>query len=168
MNLLDKKFKKNITRYIIQCLMATITILIILNFLDLIKHTAIIASLGATAFIVFTMPRTYSSRPRPLLGGYLVGITVGCCFHYVSEIHSVQTLLLNNGELTMMVFGGLSVGLAIFIMTATNTEHAPASGIALGLIINEWDYRTLIFIFSAALLMFLVKRMAKPLMIDLM
>jgi CBS-domain-containing membrane protein len=70
MEIIDIKTRKNIWRYISQCILATVTILAILFFLDVLTETAIIAALGASAFIVFTMPNTYSSDPRRLIGGY--------------------------------------------------------------------------------------------------
>lgn len=53
------------------------------------------------------------------------------------------------------------VGFAIFIMTVTNTEHAPAAGIALGLVINRWDYLTIIFIIVAIIWMASIKIVLK-------
>ena len=65
------------------------------------------------------------------------------------------------------VFGALAVGIAILLMTLTNTEHAPAAGIALGLVLNEWDYATILFIFAALLFMIALRRFLRPLLIDL-
>jgi membrane protein implicated in regulation of membrane protease activity len=61
----------------------------------------------------------------------------------------------------------LAVGIAIFLMVITNTEHAPAAGIALGLVINEWDWQTIIFIISAVILFAVIKRLLKAKLIDL-
>ena len=153
-------------RYVFQCILATFTILLILLFLDVLTEAAIIASLGATAFIVFTMPYAYSSHPRPLIGGYIVGIAVGLFFNYIATSFFYNSLYVSNTVL-VAIFGAISVGIAIFVMVATDTEHAPAAGIALGLILNEWDYMTIIFTITAVILMAAMQRLLKPILIDL-
>jgi hypothetical protein len=52
-------------------------------------------------------------------------------------------------------------------MVATDTEHAPAAGISLGLILNDWDYTTIIFIIISITLMTLLRKALKPKLIDL-
>ncbi len=162
----DVKFRKNIDKYIFQCVLATIAILIILLFLDVLNETAIIASLGATAFIVFTMPNAYSSHSRPLLGGYLVGITVGVVLHYIASSAFVSVFLPTH-SFTIAVFGAIAVGIAIFVMVATDTEHPPAAGISLGLILNVWDIRTIFFIIAAVIVLASIKKILKPFLLDL-
>ena len=39
-----------------------------------IEHAVVIASIGATAFIVFTMPRNITAKPRRVIGGHLAGL----------------------------------------------------------------------------------------------
>lgn len=165
--LIDPKFRHNTGPYLLQCGLAAATIVVILLFLDVISHTAIIATLGASAFIVFTMPRQYCSRPRPFLGGYLVGMTVGCLCCLLSHAQFLNPLLLTP-RTSSIVFGALAVGAAILLMTITNTEHPPATGMALGLVLNEWDYQTLIFILLAILFMAGVRHLLKSKMINLM
>ncbi len=166
-HLIDPKFRHNVGSYLFQCTLASATFAVILLFLDVITHTAIIACLGASAFIVFTMPRYYTSQLRPLLGGYAVGITVGCLCYYLSCAEFL-TPLLPDERISYIIFGALAVGVAILVMTITNTEHPPATGMALGLVLNSWDYRTIIFILLAVLLMAGVRELVKSKMINLM
>ncbi|MBS3778372.1 MAG: HPP family protein, partial [Candidatus Thermoplasmatota archaeon] len=70
MKIFDKKIRKHLFNYIFQCLIATGILLIALFFLNVLTETALIASLGATSFIVFAMPKTYASAPKRLIGGY--------------------------------------------------------------------------------------------------
>ena len=165
-HIIDKKFRKNISHYILQCGLATISIFIILIFLNVLTETAIIAALGATTFIVFTMPNVYSSHPRPLIGGYLIGIICGISFNFLSEMNFFTKYF--TSEMTLVaVFGALAVGFAIFIMVATDTEHAPAAGIALALVLNTWDYRTISFVIGAIIVLSIIKKVAKPVLLDL-
>lgn len=166
MRIFDVKVRKNLWRYVFQCALATLTILAVLLFLDVLNETAIIAALGASAFIVFTMPTTYSSDPRRLIGGYLVGISIGFFFYVLSEYIDMNSIF-GTQTMSLVVFGALAVGAAIFIMTVTNTEHAPAAGIALGLVINQWDYHTIFFILAAIIWMAGVRKLLKPYTMDL-
>jgi len=147
---IDKKFRKNSLKYIFQCFLATLTILAVLIFLDVLNEAALITALGASAFIVFTMPTQYSSDPRRLIGGYIVGLFVGFIFHFISQLQ-IKDIFDFSETTSLVIFGAFAVGFSIFIMAITNTEHAPAAGIALGLVINKWEYLTIIFIVIAIL-----------------
>jgi len=166
MTFFDRNAFKNIGRYIFQCFLATCTILIVLLFLDALTYPALLATLGATVFIVFTMPNAYSSRIRSLVGGYFVGISVGALFSVISKL-PVTISLLPSLELTYCVFGGLAVGTAIFVMVITNTEHPPASGIALALVINPWDILTILFLLCIIIILAIIHKWMRPILIDL-
>ena len=166
MIIFDKKIKTHLGSYVFQCFLATLTLLAILIFLNVLTETAIIAALGASAFIVFTMPNMYSSDPRRLIGGYIIGILVGVTFYFISTNISLDMLFLN-GTTSLIIFGALAVGLSILLMTITNTEHAPAAGISLGLVINQWSPATIVFIFCAMLWMAGVRKLLKPHLMNL-
>lgn len=166
MIIIDKNISGKLGHYIFQCALATASLFVILLFLNVLKETAIIASLASSAFVVFTMPKTYSSHPRRLIGGYIIGLTVGIIFYIISNSFD-STSLFSNERITNIIFGALSVGVAIFLMALTNTEHAPAAGVTLGLLLNEWDYTTPLFIIGAVLWMAVIHHALRPLLIDL-
>ncbi|OHE59734.1 MAG: hypothetical protein A2Z47_16355 [Thermodesulfovibrio sp. RBG_19FT_COMBO_42_12] len=56
--------------YVFQSLFATLAIFIVLLFLNL-QHVVIIASIGATTFIIFAMPNYITAKPRNVIGGHL-------------------------------------------------------------------------------------------------
>jgi len=163
---IDKKFKKNSLKYIFQCILATLTILAVLIFLDVLKETAIITALGASAFIVFTMPTQYSSDPRRLIGGYIVGLIIGLIFYFLSQ-SQIKNIFEFSETTTLVIFGAITIGFAIFLMALTNTEHAPAAGISLGLVINPWDYITIIFIVIAILWLASIRYLLRGYLMDL-
>ena len=68
MLLIDPRFKKNPLRCIIQCLLAVAFLAMILLSMDAVFHTVMIASFGATSFIVFAMPQVQICVPRRLIG----------------------------------------------------------------------------------------------------
>ncbi len=166
MKIIDDKVRTHLSSYILQCFLATLTLLAVLIFLNVLTETAIIAALGASAFIVFTMPHMYSSYPRRLIGGYIIGIVVGIIFYFISTSDPAKILFLNQNT-SLIFFGALAVGVSILLMTITNTEHAPAAGISLGLVINQWTNITILFILGAILWMAVVRKILKPYLIDL-
>ncbi|MFO8078620.1 MAG: HPP family protein [Thermoplasmatota archaeon] len=168
MNIIDDKVRKNLFNYLFQCALATVILLWALLFLDVLTETVLIASLGATAFIVFAMPKSYSSSPRRLIGGYSIGITVGLLCYYLGTLFIDFSLLASvTNHSSPIFFAALAVGLSIFFMTITDTEHAPAAGISLGLVINQWSVSSLMFIIVVMIAMILVQRLLHSFLINL-
>ncbi len=129
MHLIDKSFIKNPKSYIIQSLLAVIAIAIILYFVEVLTHAAIVAALGSSTFIVFAMPHTIAAQPRRLIGGHAVGLISGTIGYYLFLNGPLGALAASWEFVTWGVYA-LSVGLSIFLMTITNTEHSPAAGTA--------------------------------------
>jgi len=163
--ILDKKFKNNKLKYFFQCMLASLTILAVLYFLNIIEEAAIITALGASSFIVFALPHSYSSDLKRLIGGYTVGLIIGFIFFLISNSRIFTSFL--DSYSVLIISAAFAVGISIFIMTITNTEHAPAAGIALGLVINNWDYSTIFFILLAVLWLITIKTAFKKYLISL-
>jgi CBS domain-containing membrane protein len=114
--------------YLFQCLAASATIFVILLLVSIHRKPIIIASLAASTFIVFTIPSYLTARPRNLICGHLVGLVCGLV---------VAELILPYFSPTIVIYEfwyAFAVGLSIFIMVATDTEHPPAAGTALGVV----------------------------------
>jgi CBS-domain-containing membrane protein len=164
MRYLDKKFRKNKIRYIFQAIMGGLAVAVALVFFDVVNKPVIIASFGASAFIAFAMPHHEIARPRYLIGGYCVGVIVGCLIHYATFL-PVGSYLAE--KILYVIAGGMSVGLAMFMMTITNTEHAPATGIALGFVINEWTFKTVVLVLVGIIIISTIQRCCRNWMINL-
>jgi len=162
----DGRFRHYYRRYIAQCLMATITILLVLLALDAVRQTVLVASLGASAFIVFASPWAEDSRPRYLIGGYLVGMLVGCSLSLMIPV-LVPLLPLDQHAIHIIV-GALATGLAMFVMVVTDTEHPPAASLSLGFILNEWDMLTLAVVLTGIVSISIVKELLRTRLIDLL
>ncbi|MFQ6101476.1 MAG: HPP family protein [Anaerolineae bacterium] len=167
MKVFDERFKDDKARYILQCTLATLSILIVLLILDAMTDAAIIAALGLSSFIAFTMPGAQVSRPRFMTGGYLVGAAAGGFCYYLSLIPSLTQLPIIQ-EIHYIVFGALAVGLAIFVMVITDTEHPPAAGLALGLVLDEYSHRTVAVVLVGVVTLSLIKAMLRPVLKDLL
>ena len=79
------EFRKLWKNYLYQSCFATVVIFIILLLLSL-EHAVVIASIGATAFIIFTMPRSVTAKPRRVIGGHTAGFICACCW----DFHSID------------------------------------------------------------------------------
>ena len=167
MQIFDRKLKKYFPNYILQSLLATIALTIILYFINIFTNTAIVASLGATTFIIFAMPKYETAQPRRVIGGHIFGIIVGIlCFYLYSHIQNENNFFLSY-EMFKILIPAISVGLAIFTMVITNTEHPPAAGTALGITIQGCSYSTILVIISTILLLSLFKYLLKTWLKDL-
>ncbi len=62
--------------YVLQNLAASVSIFLVFLILTT-KDAVIIASIGATAFIIFAMPESITAEPRNVIGGHVTGIIVG-------------------------------------------------------------------------------------------
>ena len=54
------------------------------------------------------------------------------------------------------ITAALSVGLSILLMAITDTEHPPAAGTALGMIILGWSWSAVVFILSGAIILCMI------------
>lgn len=167
MKVFDDRFAKNKARYILQCLLATAAVAAVVLMLNAISNIAVIAALGASFFIAFTMPHADVSRARFLIGGYLVGVVSGTICFWVSQVPAIAACGLVEGY-GCVIFGAAAVGAAMFTMVITNTEHPPAASVALGLVLGEWHYLTVVVVLVGIVAVVALKKLLKPVMINLL
>ena len=167
MILIDDKVRKYYLHYILQCFLAGITIAIILLSLNLFTQEAIIAALGSSVFIVFAMPKNVTARARNLIGGHTIGVICGVlCSWLLSLRFNGQTLV--DDKFFFIFFIALGITLSIFVMCLTNTEHPPASGTAMGLIIHKFVFGDIVFILAGVVLLALIKYLLRNMLRDLL
>lgn len=167
MYLFDKKFKKNFYFYIVQSILATFSLVIIFYLLNIFTHTAVVASLGATTFIIFAMPNYTTAQPRKVTGGHLIGIIIGIFCLHLSSLNFITDILFISKEMIEVIIPALSVGLSIFIMVITNTEHPPAAGTSLGIVVQGWNYSTILIILITVIILSIIKYLLKSWLKDL-
>jgi CBS-domain-containing membrane protein len=167
MYLIDKSFKKAPKPYIRQGLLATLVVGIILYiFRFLSGDIIIVAALGASTFIVFAMPDSVTAQPRRLIGGHAVGLASGALAYFVLLSGYLDTPAVSQDALFILA-GALSVGLSIFLMTITNTEHPPAATTAIGIVADGWSYKVALLVLLSALCLALARRLLRPHLKDL-
>ncbi len=158
--------KDNVKRYALQCSLAAAVVLMLLMVLDAVTQTVLIAALGASVFIAFAVPRSLHSSPRCLIGGYLAGILAGslmATLNIAFDFSDVVTV-----HASMVLFGALATGLAMFLMVVTKTEHPPAAALALGLVLNEWSLLTLVVVIVGVIALSICKQLVLPILMDLL
>jgi len=114
--------------YLLQCIAATIVVFIIF-FAITPERPVIVASIGASTFIVFAMPNNHTSQPKRVIGGHIIGILCGSIFSFFPQMALLPSIVIYS----------IAVGLSIFLMVALNLEHPPASGTALGIALNGFS-----------------------------
>lgn len=154
--MIDPKLRKSIGNYVFQSILATLICCIMLIFLDVVIPGAIVASLGASTFIVFVAPDTRSAKPRGLLGGQLIGTGVGLICGLLLQWQLLAGLQIS-ARMETAILGSLAVGLAIFLMVIIDMEHPPAAGTALSLVMEKWDIYTIAFIAGASIFLSAVR-----------
>jgi len=164
MHIIDKNFRKAIPNYVLQSLLAMITLVIILVFLDVLAEAAIVAALGASTFIVFAMPNSVTAHPRNVIGGHIIGLITGSICYYI--FISATDLSISEDFLYLLA-AALCVGLAIFLMVITDSEHPPAAGTALGIVVYGWTAWTVVFVLIFAAMLCLAKYLLRRWLRDL-
>ena len=148
--------EKPIKACILQSTLAFLVMSLVLAILTL-EHALIMVSMGATAFIIFAMPRQSTARPKNVIGGHLIGLFSGSL---CSLIPHTQTLLLT-------LACALAVGLSISLMVLTRTHHPPASGTALGVVLTGFSTRVALGVLIGALLLSLFHCFLRDRLVDL-
>ena len=158
MYIIDKSFKRAPKSYIIQSLLATAVMAVVLYLVKGLTGGAIVADLGASTFIVFAMPHSITAQPRRLIGGHIIGLICGSVFYYACFASPLPHLL-DNWEFMPVLASALTVGLLIFLMTTTDTEHPPAAGAALSIIRNGLTYEVVIFVLAFSIALSIARRL---------
>jgi CBS-domain-containing membrane protein len=166
LRIFDEKFREHRAKYILQCVLAVLVIALLMGFRVFVDSVALLAALGASSCVAFTMPHQPASNMRHLIGGYVCGAAVGgVC----------QTLLLSgwispemvDPYVVQCVLAGVAVGLAILLMVIMDMEHAPAAAVALGLVLDKPVPENILYVLGGITILALLKRLLQPVMIDL-
>ena len=136
--LFDPRIKSHARNYVCQPVLATLALLAIIVVEDVVLHAAVVVAMASTVFTIFVVPHSVAATPRRVIGGHAAGVLAGS-----AAAAAVTLLEIPLGEdphqALLMGAGALTVGLSIVLMVLTNTEHPPAAGAALGLVIHEWS-----------------------------
>lgn len=158
---LYKKFKLHWKNYVFQSLFATFAIFLVLLLLNIRREPVIIASIGATTFIIFALPNSITARPRNVIGGQSIGIVSGLLCSLIPHSFVVQN------DITSSLVYAVAVGLSFFVMVVTDTEHPPASATALGIVIGSFSIWVAVTVVASAVILSVIHVSFKKYLRDL-
>ena len=153
---MDPKFPSYWKSYVLQSSYAAGTVFFITLLLS--ENPVVIASIGATAFIVFALPNNISAEPKRIIGGHFLGFFIGSCFAVFPFMHIL---------LFKAIWFALSIGFTILLMVVLDFEHPPAAGTALGMTLVGYSSSAAIAIIISVLLLTIVAYLTKPYLEDL-
>jgi len=114
------------TEKLLSALLIVISLIIIVYFSQIAKiydetnSVSILASIGASAILVFAVPHGKLSQPWPVIGSHMIAATVGIsCAKFIPEL---------------VIAAGVSVSLSALIMYLLRCLHPPGGGTALGVV----------------------------------
>lgn len=158
---LDRRFLRRPHQYLVQASFAAITLAVLITLNDGFTNAATVTAIASSAFIVFMAPHSKLAGPRRVLGGHSVGIVIGLVAFVLA------TEVLGGAVLARDLTAAGAVGISMLVMASTDTEHPPAAGTVLGLVLAGDPFRPAIMIVVAALAISAARKFFRPWMIDL-
>ena len=171
-HVLDQYIHSRWNHYFLQCCLASASLILILLIGDTLK-TAIVVGIASSAFTIFVVPNSVAATPRKVIGGHLLAAFIGTLIALVLQYPPLIQMVLET-RYFLDVAAALSVGIGIFLMVVTNTEHPPAAGTSLGLVIQcceaniGVDWSSIIFIIVSAGLLSGVRILLRDKMVNLL
>lgn len=151
-----KKFKELWKNYLMQSFFATLSLFVVLLILN-IKYQVVIASIGATAFIVFITPKSSVANAKNVIGGHLIGLLCGSLCSLIPQVTLFHSILVYS----------LAVGLSIFLMVVVGVRHPPAAGTALGVALTGFSWNVTLAVIVSAVILSIFHHVLKPFLKDL-
>lgn len=156
---LDKKLETEPKYFILQTLLAFISLSVVLVLLGIMGRKALVAALGSSLFIAFLTPNSYTAKTRNMVGSHLISGGVGLGFYHLIN-------LLPGTQIILILLSSLAVATSMFLMVITDTEHPPAAGTALGLATGG-GWVSFIFIVMSVIVLAVIKKLLDPWLADL-
>jgi CBS-domain-containing membrane protein len=160
--LIDEKFRQDPSHFVLQSLLAFVVIAAIVLVMGALTNGAIVAALGASAFIVFAMPAHDTAQPRRLIGGHALCMAVGTLCSIPLRLGLVAPSAVSQGLL-----GAAAAAIALFVMVTTETEHPPAAGNALAFAVAPIGLEHALFTLGTVVLLAVVRRLLRGWLRDL-
>ena len=159
--LLDRRFLRRPHRYALQATLAAITLGLLVTVEDAFANPAAITAIASSTFIVFMAPNSLIAGPRRVLGGHGIGLAIGTLGFLIANDVFGGTFLARD------LAAAVGVGMSMLVMAATDTEHPPAAGTVLGMVLVEDPLNPALMVLVAAIGLSLARQFFRPWMIDL-
>jgi CBS-domain-containing membrane protein len=126
----DGKLQGKYKNYIFQSLLTFVCMSFVLLLYKLLGGI-IVASIGASSFILFVTPHTNGSRAKNIVGGYICGAVSGMVFGLLHNYISGFSFF--GAHYALIFICAASSAVTTFLMISTKLVHPPAAALALGL-----------------------------------
>ena len=166
-NVIDRNLPGRAHNYIPQCGLASLSLFLILLVQDALIEVAIVVDVASTAFTIFVYPNSIASTPRRVVGGHAVAVLSGAAMTGILLILSVDNIA-PDIRFVVDIAAALSIGLGALLMVITNTEHPPAAGIAVALVIDPWSWTAIFFVISSAIILSIARIIPRPKLTNLL
>ena len=160
----NKNFQKNYKNYVFQSSLLFICVSFVL-LLHSLFGGIIVASLGASSFILFVTPHTNSSRARNIIGGYVCGAVSGILFSFLHN--QISGFSFSGVDFALIFICAAASALTAFLMVATNLVHPPAAALALGLSAEPECLKTALAAIIGVIILSAARHMLKKYLKDL-
>jgi len=153
-----KRFRENYKNYLLLSFLILVSIGLVLLLHELLGGI-IVASLGASSFILFVRPHASSTCTRNIAGSYVCASVVGILF---SLLHDRLFVLDFAGvDYALVVVCAAAAAVTAFLMVAANLVHPPAAALAVGLSADSDCLRTAAVAIIGVVIFCVIRRVLK-------
>lgn len=158
--------RQYISHLLIQATAAIIFMWLVLFSLDHVAASQIIWAAGASTlasstYIVFCAPKAVVAKPQKIVGAYIIAVLCGEVMRYLANlVCSAIASCQPGGPGYLHVFevaAAISVGVALLLMVLFKSEHPPAAGLAVVMVLDIRNVEALAVIFGAAVILSLIR-----------
>lgn len=165
--LVDRRLAERGPSYAFQTALATLSLMAIVVVEDVLLHVAIVVAMASTIFIIFVVPDSVAATPRKVIGGHVAGVLAGSIVVAILAIPDIAAVVNSSPHIRHAV-GALTLGLSMLLMVATDTEHPPAAGSALGLVLHGWSWPSVGVIIIGAVVLSAIRIALRPRLVNLL
>jgi CBS-domain-containing membrane protein len=162
--LVDRNFLRRPKSYVVQAVMATVTLAIVIAIQDTVSSIGVTTAVGASAFIVFQMPHSGMAQPRRVVGGHLVAVIVGLTATALAHEVLGEPY---DGSLAVDIIAACALGIAMLTMAMTDTEHPPGAATVVSLVLRPEAIESSALILTSAVALATIHHLTKRWLINL-
>lgn len=170
-SLINKNFIANKKPFLFQSLLAGLLTLVILFGLGTVLQMDLLGAIGAGSLasstcMILIAPSSTMAQNRNLIGGYATGLGMGVLCYYAAMLvqYFFPAYPMNH---TAIIFGAIAVGVTQLIMVIIDVEHSPGAGIAIGLVLENWHFSSIMVIAACVFCIALVHHLLRGRIINL-
>jgi CBS-domain-containing membrane protein len=160
---------------VMQTLLAIVYVAVMIFLLTLVSSpSSTLWAIGAGAlasstYIVFVTPHAANAEPRRIISGYFVSLLIGSVMRVILLKVNIQIVHISDihSSHIFWTISAVTVGITILLMIMLHSEHPPAVGVSMVLVLHLENYAVLGVILLGAGLLALIGYMLKRWLIDL-